>query len=49
LKEVVVGQILFHKNREQPVEKLGSNSAKDGKLRLSGAMTKKHTIKNTID
>jgi hypothetical protein len=25
LKEVVVGQILFHKNREQPVEKLGIN------------------------
>jgi hypothetical protein len=49
LKEVVVGQVLFHKNREQPVEKLGSNWAKAGKLRLSGPMTKKHTIKNIID
>jgi hypothetical protein len=45
LKEVVVGQILFHKNREKLVEKLGSNWANEGKLRLSGAMIKKHTKK----
>ena len=49
LKGVVAGQILFHKNREQPVEKLGSNWSNEGKLRLSGAMIKKYAKKNTID
>ena len=48
LKGVVAGQILFHKNREQPVEKLGSNWSNEGKLRLSGAMIKKHTKKISL-
>jgi hypothetical protein len=48
LKEVVVGQIVFHKNCEQPVEKPGINWANEGKLRLSGAMTKNHTKKISL-
>ena len=49
LIEVVVGKILFHKNREQPVEKLGSSWANESKLGLSGTMIKKYTKKITID
>ena len=49
LKEVVPDQILFHKKREQPVEKLGSNWTNEGKLRRLGAMIKKHAKKNIID
>jgi hypothetical protein len=41
LIEVVVGQIFFHKNYEQPVKKLGSDWANKGKLRLSGALIRK--------
>ena len=45
LEGVVDGQILFHKNCEQPVEKLGSNWTNEGKLRRLGAMIKKHAKK----
>jgi hypothetical protein len=42
---VVAGQIVFHKKREQPVEKFGSDWTNEGKLRLLGVMIKKHTKK----
>ena len=45
LIEVVVSQILFHKNCEQPVENFGSNCANKVKLGILGAMIKKHAKK----